>query len=152
MRKTIIVLVGLTVLISAPIFAGEGWEASLKIGVGTAENKLSFGQKPDATDGIDGLYDVPALLSGDIEAYFLLGEGKYWRDIMADGTKEWTLAVKSELKGETITLKWKPGDFPKGTSVVLMDDTVRKAFDMKNGGSYSYQNNGQRQFRIRVGL
>lgn len=150
MRKTVWILFCLAIL-AQPALAGEGWETTLTVGLNNAENKLVFGQRPDATDGPDGLYDVPALLSGDIEAYFELQDGKYWRDIRADGGTQWTVTVRSELIGETIRLNWIPGDMPEGASVVLMDDTARQAFDMTSGNGYEYKNDGPRQFRIQVG-
>lgn len=149
MKKILWILFGLA-LLAQPLLAGDGWETTLKVCVRNAENKLYFGQRPDATDGLDGLYDVPALLSGDIEAYFKLEDGKYWRDVRADGAKEWTVVVKSDLDGETIRLNWKPEDMPEGASAVLMDDTAREAFDMKTGNGYEYKNDGPRQFRIRI--
>lgn len=137
------------ILLAAPVFAGEGWEASFKVSVQNAENKLFFGQKSDATDGIDGKYDVPALLGGDIKAYFLLEDNKYWRDIKAKGARSWTVIVESNLKDKVIKLGWKPEDLPDGT--LLMDDTAMEAFNMKTGNGYSYKNDGPRQFRIVIG-
>lgn len=148
MKKALLLLLGFSILLVKPIFAEEGWEAALMISILNAENKLCFGQKPDATDGIDGFYDGPAFLSGDIKAYFLLGEGKYWRDIRASGSKEWVIIVEAELKGEKITLGWNPKNLPRRTGITLMDDTEKKAVDMKTSNGYSYQNNGPRQFRV----
>ena len=152
MKKTIWVLLVAATLAAATLAAEPGfaWEASLEVGVQNARNKLSFGQRPDATDGIDGLYDVPALLSGDIKACFLLEGDKYWRDVKAEGAKQWVLVIESELEGEVISIGWKPGELPEQADIVLMDDTARMAFDMKTGSSYSYKNDSPRQFRIEV--
>ena len=152
MKKMLLVIL----LIAAPTiqtFAADGWEAKIKVSVLTAENKISFGQKTDATNGIDGLYDVPAMLSGDIRAYFLLDSGGYWRDIRPLGTAAWTIMVESELIGKTIKITWRPEELealPAG-SVLLMADTAKKALDMKKTGLYTFINDGKRQLRIVFG-
>ena len=151
MKKIALMIVLLiATLLVTPVFGAGGWEATLKVSVGNAENKLVFGQKADATDGVDGFYDVEALLSGDIEAYFLLEDKMYWRDIRSFGDSIWTIDVNSALEGKEIRLSWNPEDLPSGVNVFLMDDSEENAYDMKTGNGYVYRNDGLRQFRIEV--
>lgn len=139
-------------LLSGPLRAADGWEANITVGAATAENKLSFGQKNDATDGPDGAYDVPAMLNGDIKASFKASDGKsYWRDIKAanGGIKTWKLAVESRLGMEKVTLKWKPTAI-NARKAVLLDDRGGFLADMKSESAYSYINDGQRSFIIEI--
>ncbi len=145
----------LTVSIILPLifgnvtFAEDGWEASFTVKVLNAENKLSFGQRPDATDGYDGQYDVPAMLRGDIKAYFQDSKTKYWRDIKAitnGENKTWDIWIESSLNGEIVKIEWTGGLLPVNS--IFIDNETGAVIDMKTQGSYSYQNNGQRQFRI----
>ena len=132
-------------------YGAEGWEAALKVSVPRAYNRLSFGQKADATDGIDGAYDVPAMLNGDIKASFLLKDGSYWRDIKAVASgevKKWRIRVESGLAGTVITLSWNPASLPAG--VALTDMATATVIDMKSVGTYSYNNDGAREFLIEV--
>ncbi len=150
-KKAVILTVSLILsLIFANVtFAEDGWDAALTIKVLNAENKLSFGQRPDATDGIDGRYDVPALLSGDVMAYFLLDETKYWRDIKAitnGESKTWHLWIESSLNGEIVEIEWTRGLLPVNS--IFIDNETGAVIDMKTQGSYTYPNNGQRRFRI----
>ncbi len=154
MNKNRLILVSLMVLpliFGNIAFADDGWEASITVKVLNAENKLSFGQRPDATDGYDGPYDVPAMLSGDIKAYFQDSETKYWRDIKAitnSENKTWDLWIGSSLNGEMVKIQWAAELLPINT--ILIDNDTGAVIDMKTEESYSYQNNGQRQFMIEV--
>lgn len=139
-------------LLPGLLHAADGWEANITVGAATAENKLSFGQKTDATDGPDGAYDVPAMLNGDIKASFKTSDGKpYWRDIKASdgGVKIWKLTLESGLDRERVTLKWKPTAM-NALKAVLLDDRGGFLADMKIDNAYSYINDGQRSFIIEI--
>jgi len=134
--------------------ADSGWEANIVVSVLNAENRLSFGERPDATEDFDNRYDVPAMLSGDIEAYFLLNDGtNCWRDIKAagrTGVKSWDLHIESSLVGEIVKIKWDPELLPHNLIFRLIDYETGTIVDMRRHNSYSYQNNGDRCLRLEV--
>jgi hypothetical protein len=140
--------------ISIPASAEE-WEAQIVASTPDgAENRLYFGQKPDATDGYDSRYEVRAILSGDIEAYFphtewdVLAE-HFWRDIKApDQMKSWVFEVDTALSGVEIMLKWIPSKLPEGYAVELTDMATYGVIDMTSQGNYYYTDTGPRQFSI----
>jgi len=151
-RKGLMILI-LTLVSIYPAYAVDGWEANLTVTISTADNKLSFGQRAGAADGIDGKYDVPALLSGDIRAYFLTEKGNYWRDIKSltpAETKRWDIRVESPLKGKIIIIRWNPGNMTAVSVINLIDRSSGVIMDMKAINSCSYQNNGVREFSIEV--
>lgn len=127
-----------------------GWEARLVVAVGEAENKLSLGQRPDATDGLDDFYEVPAMLGGDIRAWFEGPEGPLWRDIKAPGETAWSMKVKSGKSGETIKLSWDSARLAGDMAVSLVDLRSGASVDMKAIGSYTYKNAGPRRFKVEV--
>ena len=132
-------------------YGAEGWEATLKVSVPRAYNRLSFGQKADATDGIDGAYDAPAMLNGDMKAYFKRDDGNYWRDIKAfGGSKRWTVRVESPLKGSTVSVSWKPETLVSLKAATLTDVATGMLVDMKSAGDYSYTNGGTKDFTIDI--
>ena len=130
--------------------AAEGWEAGISVSVLNAENRLSLGLRPDATDGRDGKYDVPPMLAGNIKAYFLGQSGKLWRDIRSSlpGKKIWDLRIESDLEGEETIIKWNSRAFPAGISVSLVDPEAGKMVDMKKIDTYKYKNTGSRDIKI----
>lgn len=142
----------LIILDACPLFAAEDWETNLTVNISAADNRLSFGQRHDATDGIDGKYDVPAMLGGDIKAYFRYNEGNYWRDIKStDGARTWAVRVESALKDKTVILKWKQKGLPDSGTIIIKDTNTGTATDMRQNNSYSYQNDeGVREFTIEV--
>lgn len=153
--KMVMMVVTLSFLVYTAVFADDGWQIDIRVSVLNAENRLSIGQRPDAQDGIDGRYDVPALLSGDIMAYIELNGREYWRDIKSDCeispcNKQWDIFVESELEGKTINLKWNPSDLPHGINITLTDTVTGTIIDMKKQSSYAYENTGKRQFRVEV--
>jgi hypothetical protein len=135
--------------------SAEEWEAQIVASTPNgAENRLYFGQKPDATDGYDSRYEVRAILGGDIEAYFphpewdVLAE-HFWRDIKApDQMKSWVFEVNTALSGVEIMLKWIPSKLPEGYAVVLTDMATYDVIDMTSQGNYYYMDTGPRQFSI----
>lgn len=156
MRERIaIITASLLLLLCNIVFAVDGWQTDIKVSIMNAENRLTIGQRPDATDGIDGKYDIPAFLAGDIQAYIELDGEQYWKDIKsACGvglcTKQWDIFVESELKGKTINLKWNPLELPLDMNITLTDTVTGIVIDMKKQSSYSYENTGKRQFVIEV--
>jgi hypothetical protein len=154
-NKGIILLLIMAVTFNfSSVYGVDGWEANLAVTILNAENRLSFGQRGDATDGIDGKYDVPAMLSGDIRAYFLIDEGSYWRDIRSlttnNETKVWNIKIESGIKNEAIILKWNPGNLLKKGKTVLIDAAIGVVIDMKSNNQYSFRNNGTKNLRIEV--
>ncbi len=135
--------------------SAEEWEAQIVASTPDgAENRLYFGQKLDATDGYDSRYEVRAMLSGDIKAYFphtewdVLAE-QFWRDIKApDQVKSWTFEVDTALGGVEIALKWIPSKLPEGYVVELTDMATFDVIDMTSQSNYYYTNTGPRQFAI----
>ncbi|MEN8134366.1 MAG: hypothetical protein ABFS18_02355 [Thermodesulfobacteriota bacterium] len=116
--------------------AFDGWEASITVTSGNAENRLSFGQKPDATDLTDGFYDLPAMLSGAIQVYFQTEGESFWRDIRAMGPdKEWQLIITSQT-GSPIAITWDPDNLPADANVRLIHPANGKETDMKASSSY----------------
>ncbi len=131
-----------------PSVASDGWETNIVISAGVAENRLSLGQRPDATDGKDGRYDVAAMLGGDIKASF---EGSLWRDIKAnDGQKSWNMKVESPLNDSNISLNWNRAGFPAGYNVSLIDREAGRSVNMTTTGVYTYRNTGPRGINLVV--
>ena len=154
-KKTIIAAAAITVmLITANATACEKmWELSIKANVLNAENRLIIGMSPGAGDGIDGRYDVPALLAGDIRAYIELEGREYWKDIRkpCDITcrKIWDIFVESGALGQIIEFVWNPSDIPDGiSSVILIDTATGEITDMKTEHRKAYENTGKRRFII----
>jgi hypothetical protein len=148
-------ILGVSLLIgSAVCYGGATWQMEITAGVGSATNRLVVGQAVDATEGVDGRYDIPALLSGDILAYLDLDGEAYWKDIrdVCGGPCEriWTVTVASSLAGETVTLRWNPSSVSGGMGLALTDETTAETVDMTTTGSYSYQNTGARVFTLKV--
>jgi len=130
----------LTVATLPTASAMEGWEASIKVTSGQAASTLAFGQRPDATDLADGLYDLPAMLSGDIQVYFSNEEGSFWRDIRGPGShQEWRLVMVSQT-GEPVTVSWNPSDLPGNKNLTLRDVTEGIEIDMKAAEYYIHEN------------
>jgi hypothetical protein len=137
-------------IFSYPASASDGWEASITVTSGNAESRLSFGQKPDATDLTDGLYDLPAMLSGVIQVYFQTDGESFWRDIRAMGPgKEWRLLITSQT-GQPITITWDPENLPADANVSLIDPANDRETDMKTTGSYTMENTGNALLLLEV--
>jgi len=153
-EKIAIITASLLLLLCSIVFASDGWQTDIKVSVLNAENRLTIGQKPDATDGIDGRYDIPAFLAGDIQAYIELNGEQYWKDIKGictqACTKQWDIFIESELEGKTINLKWNPLELPLDMNITLTDTVTGTVIDMKKQSSYTYENTGERQFVIEV--
>lgn len=155
-KKGIILLLIMAVTFNfySSVYAVEGWEADLTVSILHIEaNKLSFGQRADATDEKDGRYDIIGILSGDLIAYFPHKDGGYWSDIKALtplDKKVWDIRIESRLKGEKMVLKWNPKSLPDKGDVVLVDIATGAITNMRGTNSYSYQNKGERDLRVEV--
>jgi hypothetical protein len=130
--------------------AAAGWETNITVISDNAESRLSFGQKVDATDLSDGLYDVPALLSGAIQVFFQTPDGSFWRDIRAIGAaKEWRLIIVSQT-GRPVAISWNPADLPDNAEIRLTDTADGSRVDMKSSNSYTPANPGNASLLIEV--
>jgi len=146
MKKIKAIITILVILIGANI--ALAWEARIDIKAGNTETGINIGQRVDATDGIDGLYDVPALLSGNLQAYIKAGDEKLWRDIRREGSDSvWELVIESLIDGGVI-IKWDIDRLPSEKRVELIDGLLR--IDMKAVDSYIYRNEGVKTLRIEV--
>ena len=157
MKAKIMVLAAILWLsLYSPAPAQESWQLDIKVSVLDAQNRLSLGQKLDATDGWNARYDVPAILSGDIKAYLEEPAGrKYWRKFKGSCDrhpciKTWDAIVESELKDQVIKMEWNPSSFPAEMTIALIDEATGKVVNMKEQTEYSYNNIGKRKFQVEV--
>jgi len=140
----------------SPVPAQESWQTDIKVSVLDAQNRLSLGQKIDATDGWNARYDVPALLFGDIMAYLVEPAGtKYWRKFRGscDGhpcLKKWDAVIESDLGGQTIKMEWNFSSFPADMTISLIDEFTGNTINMKTQTEYTYKNIGKRKFQVEV--
>lgn len=120
-----------------------------------AEIDLFIGQKPNATDSIDGYYDVPAfnMLSPDgngpdIYSFISLNGEEYWRDIkqICDGPckKIWPITVKSSVANREIKLIWQEAP----DCLFLIDHNTNAVTNMAEQETYSYENADSRNFSV----
>lgn len=146
-----LVLVIFWVAIQASPARADEWEMRLTVYASNAYNKLSMGQKNGASDGVDASYDVPALLNGDIKAYFVQGGSAYWRDIKSasGSSKKWTIRVESN-KGRAIQVKWDPRQLPSGKTFTLKDEPASRDVSLRSGTSYSYVSDGLKDLVIEL--
>jgi hypothetical protein len=144
------------IILAGVLIAQDGWEMNIKAKCLNAENRLVIGQRADASDVIDGRYDVPALLSnGLIKAYIDLEGKQYWKDIKktCNGpcSKTWNIDVECEDLGEIIELSWGPVNIPGNTRLILIDQGTGKAIDMNlEPYAYTYKNPGRRELIVEV--
>jgi hypothetical protein len=133
-------------------FAANGWEANLNIAVSGAENRLLFGEQTDATAGLDGQYDVPPMLGGNMAAYFTNGGGDLWRDIrpLTQDGNSWKLHIESSIYNRYITLHWDPAMFPETAKVTMNDVKDGIIIDMKNNNLFAYKNAAPKDLEIVV--
>ena len=157
MRTKITILAAILWLsLYSSVPAQEFWQADIKVSVLDAQNRLSLGQKIDATDGWNAKYDVPALLFGDIMAYLEEPEGrKYWRKFRGscDGrpcVKTWGAVVESDSEGQTVKMEWNFSSFPADMTISLIDEFTGNTINMKTQTGYTYKNIGKREFRVEV--
>jgi len=140
----------------SPVPAQESWKADIKVSVGDAQNRLTLGQKLAATDGWNTSYDVPAVLSGDIMAYFDDPAGsRYWRKFKAPCDKgpcikKWDIIIESDLKEQTIRMGWSSSSFPADMAISLIDESTGDTINMMTQAEYAYKNGGKRKFQVEV--
>ncbi|MBI5140592.1 MAG: hypothetical protein HZA20_00165 [Nitrospirae bacterium] len=118
--------------------AVAGWEMRLNIAQGSAGINVYLGQRADATDGIDGYYDVPAFTSEGFDAHLSLEDGRYWRDIRQyrqGSAKTWLIVVQPS-DSDAISIKWKTADIPANLTLILSDPDSGTVIDMKHSTSY----------------
>lgn len=160
-KNTVKILTGITffaimfTLITASDAISASWEVKITATLDTgARNRVTFGQEADGTVGYDPKYDVPAMSSGPIAAYFphtdwTFSAVRYWRDVRASTlTSSWDLNVDSGQVGRTITLTWNSKDIDGRYGVTLKDNTSNEEINMNSQASYSFVNGGSRQFTI----
>jgi|GEM_PF-2496267 len=151
MRKTIIAIAAMFMLLASfsGAFAGENWEAWLTVRSGNAENRLAFGRHAEATDFQDSRFDIPALLAGDLRAYFYHEDGALWRDIRKAGpeTTSWILkiSVLPSTAGQVV-ITWDPEELPHGTELELIDSDGENQVNMTYTNHYEIW--GSRDKRI----
>jgi hypothetical protein len=156
--KTKIAIIAAVLWLSllSPVCAQESWQADIKVSVSDAQNRLTLGQRVDATDGWNTKYDVPAVLSGDIMAYVEEPLGiKYWRKFKApcEGrpcTKKWEVVIESDLGDQTIRMNWSFSSFPADMAISLIDGLTGNTIDMMTQTEYTYKNSGKRRFQVDV--
>jgi len=121
--------------------AATGWESNLLVSAGAVESQLSFGQRADATNLADGRYDVPAMLSGTLQAAFTGGGGSLWRDIRALGREpeEWQLVVASS-GGRPVQITWDAEKLPEGFNFELLDADGDQVIAMDSIAMYTLAN------------
>ncbi len=138
--------------------ASAEWELTLRVEAETGHNQLVLGADSTATDGYDSLWEVYAMLGGEIEAYFPHPEWNmvhqvFWRDIRAKAsgmTTEWSFVVDSSLNNYDFTVKWDISRVPDDYTIFLTDDTTAQQMDMRLITSYSFLYTDCRTFRVAV--
>ena len=153
--RTLLSTILLNVFILAsgpPAFTADGWETNITVTARTAEVRLSLGQRADATDGRDGLYDVPPMAGGEVSASFVHDDGTLWRDIRSTSTgiKTWTLRVVSSHTDEDVALTWTPQSLPADATAALVDSETGTRTDMRKNSRYTYKNTGVRDLSIEL--
>lgn len=126
--------------------AAAGWEIPLTVSAGRTAQHLSLGERADATDGIDGLYEVPAMPGAGLGAAFLIAGGRYWRDIhsLSPRDQRWTLIVAAPRTATEVTLSW--GKLPQSRGLIarVSDPASGQSIDAVAQHSYRFHNTGTR--------
>lgn len=147
-------LITLLCLFSAgTVYCSDEWMMQIRVRSLDAQNKLIIGQRADATDRIEGRYDVPALPGGDIDAYLYLEGKQYWKDIKNTCNtrcrKTWNISVESSTRGEDVKLSWSLPDIPDNASIILIDKQTGVVTDMiSKQYEYIYKNSGKKEFTV----
>ena len=152
MKKTILAFLFILVITGVnTVIATESndWETNITVSSGNVENRLSFGQKPAATDFRDGFYDAPAMLSGKLQAYFMDNEGALWRDNRGpDPTQEWQLIIASQTN-QPITITWDSANLPENSTIELFDSAGGNVIDMQSSNAYTLGNMNRYEISIK---
>ncbi|MBU0484079.1 MAG: hypothetical protein KKB30_06150 [Proteobacteria bacterium] len=150
-RQTIFSVLAILLFLPSLAQAGPEWEVNLAISAGSAKSRVSFGAKFDATADKDGRYDVPAMLSGDLQARFIDGGGSLWRDIRGTGhnLEEWRLVV--DTSSETaVTISWDQAGLPAGCWLELIDQEQGEKVAMADVSIYIVPSALHSEFLVRV--
>lgn len=148
-------------------YASAEWQITLRIEAGTGYNRLVLGADETATDGYDNVWEVYALLDGEIQAYFPhpewnMAQEVFWRDIKAKAvpgmTTEWSFVVdssKDELGNPSLynydfTIRWDLSRIPQNYEIVLIDDSIGKTMNMRSTPSYDFTYTEMRHFKVAV--
>ena len=139
-------------------YASAEWEVTLRVEAGTGHNELVLGADDTATDGYDPVWEVYAMLGGDIKAYFPHPEWGmvhqlFWRDIKGktSGTTEWLFEINSSLSNTNFTITWDLSRVPDSYTIILTDETTLEAIDMHATDFYSFNySTGVMTFRVAV--
>ena len=137
-------------------YAEDSWEMPLNIRLQNAEQKLFIGQRADAADSADRRYDIPAFISGDLNAYILLKGNRYWKDIRQTCAiackKTWNIIIKSESLGQNISITWDlKNAYDK--DIILKDmETGSYVYISSEQGEYVYKNAGLKEFIVEVNI
>jgi len=131
--------------------AAGNWEMSISVSSGNAGNRLSFGQHQDATDQRDGLYDVPAMLSGTLQTWFSSVDTPLWRDIRSstpENSSEWSLLISSRT-GLPVVVSWDSQQLPPGSILELSDSATGTVVDMGSANSYLLEDSSKAELMIK---
>jgi len=139
-------------------YASAEWEVTLRVEAGTGHNELVLGVDATATDGYDPVWEVYALLGGEIKAYFPhfdwpMVHQVFWRDIRAKApgtTAEWSFVVDSTLNNSEFAINWDLSRVPENYTIFLRDDTTAQQLDMRLTTFYSFIYTDSRTFRVTV--
>lgn len=140
-------------------YAAAEWEVPLRVEAGGGYNELFLGADATATDGYDPLWEVYALLGGQIEASFPHPEWDmvhqvFSRDIRAKApgkTTEWLFEVDSSLNNSNFTIRWDLSRLPENYTAYLIDDTAAQQIDMRSTATYGFlYTTGIMPFRVSV--
>lgn len=155
-------------LLPSDAYASAEWEVSMRVEAGGGHNDLILGADATATDGYDPIWEVYAMLGGQLEAYFPHPEWNmvhniFCRDIRAKApgkTTEWSFVADSSedesgnpyLYNYNFTIRWDLSNVPDNYVIFLIDDTTVPAqqMDMRSDTSYSFTYTDSRTFRVTV--
>ena len=140
------------------VYASAEWEVALRVEAGGGHNELFLGADATATDGYDPLWEVYALLGGQIESYFPHSEWGmvhqvFSRDIRAKApgkTTEWLFEVDSTLNNYDFTIRWDLSRLPQNYTAYLIDDTTAQQIDMRSTATYGFLYTDSRTFTVAV--
>jgi|GEM_PF-6497539 len=151
------------------LMTSKDWSVDLSATLKTLDGKTftdeiaSFGVRSDAKTGFDSRYDAPRpprnpdgnyvevsfTVKGD--SYPKAFGTSYARDYQAPGIGSWDFAVNTSGEGQVI-LTWNKeaiSSLGNNVQINLYDMTAHKLIDMKNVGTYTYQQAGtSREFMI----
>lgn len=149
---TYLLIFGLLIVMAGPVRAQDEWQLEIQVRVQNAGNRLIIGQTLGASDAVDGRYDVPALLNGDVQAYMTLSGQQLWKDMRTICTgscrKQWNIIVESPLTDELVSIGWDPEQIPSGISMVLLNMETGGQVDMNRESGMAFANKGMSELVI----